>query len=123
MLQGERDPGAIVEHHLTGGPSWQCVADRHDRQALRQLRPPFIRRVERLHDETVHPLVPQLVGEQQLPFGVAGGVHEQRVVLTGQQRAADPDAEQLLPQVLQRAEEQPDRPGPAAGQGARDAVT
>jgi hypothetical protein len=43
-------------------------------------------------------------------------------VVTGQQRAADADAEELLPQVLQRAEEQPDRAGPAAGQGACDAV-
>ena len=35
------------------------------------------------------------MGEQQLTFGVAGGVHEQGVVVTGQQRAAYPDAEQI----------------------------
>ena len=43
-------------------------------------------------------------------------------MVTGQQRAADADTQQLLPQVLQRTAEQPDCPGPAAGQGARDAV-
>ena len=75
-----------------------------------------------MHDETVHPLVPKLAGKKQLPSRVAGGVHEQDVVVAGQQRAADADAEQLLPQILQRAEEQPHRAGPAAGQGTGNAI-
>ena len=41
-----------------------------------------------MHDETVHPLVPELVSKKLLPFGVAGSVHEEGVVVTGQQRAA-----------------------------------
>ena len=75
-----------------------------------------------MHDETVHPLIAELVGKKQLPFGVARGVHEKSVMITGQQRAAYTDTEQLLPQILQRTEQQPHRAGPAAGQGARDAV-
>ena len=58
----------------------------------------------------------------QLPLGVVGGVHEEGVVVTGKQDTADANAEQLLPQILQGAEEQPHRPGPAAGQGAGDPV-
>jgi hypothetical protein len=56
-------------------------------------------------------------GEQELALGVAGRVHQERVVVPGEQRAAQADAEQLLPQVLERAEQQTDRAGPAAGQG------
>jgi hypothetical protein len=41
------------------------------------------------------------VGEPELAFRVAGRVDEQRVVIPGEQRAAQADAEQLLPQVLE----------------------
>jgi hypothetical protein len=71
----------------------QCVTDRHDGQAFCQLGPSLVRWVEWLHDETVDPLVPELIGKKHLAFGVASGVHEEDVVVTGQQRAADADAE------------------------------
>ena len=64
----------------------------------------------------------ELVGQTQLLLGAAGGSHEQAIMITVQQRPADTDAEHLLPQILQRAKQQPHGPGPAARQGARDAV-
>ena len=77
-------------------------------------------RVERLDDQSVHPLVAQPPGEGQLPLGVAPGVDDQGVAFAGQQRPADADRERLLPVVLQRPAQQADLAGAAAGQGAGD---
>ena len=46
-----------------------------------------------MHDEAVHPLVPELIGKKQLAFGIIGSVHEEGIVVTSQQRAANADTQ------------------------------
>jgi histidine ammonia-lyase len=123
VLERQADTGLVVEQHLArGAAAVQRVADGHDGQALAERGPVLRGRVERLDDQAVHPLVPELAGQHLLAARVAAGADEQGIPVAGEQFAADPDAEQLLPQVLEGAAEQADHAGPAAGQGAGDGI-
>ncbi len=121
VLQGEGDAAPVVEDDLTGGAG-QGVADRDHRQRLAQLGPEGRRGVDRLHDHAVDALVAELLGEDPLAGGIADGVQDERVAVLLAQAAADADGERLLPEVLQRAAEQTDHAGAAAGQRSGDGV-
>jgi hypothetical protein len=123
VLQRQGHAGPVVEDDLSRrARPGQPVADRHHRQALAQLGPERRRRVHRLHDQRVHPLVTELAGHRVLPDRVAGGVQDQRVAVVVLERPADADAQGLLPEIFEGAAEKTDHAGPAAGQRAGDGI-
>ena len=115
-------PRAVVEQHLADRAAGQRVADRDDGQRLAELLPQRRRGIERRHDEPVDPLVAEPVGERPLALGLAARVGHEHVQVVAAEPAAERLDEALLAQVLERAGEHADEPGPAAGERARDRV-
>ena len=123
VLERAANAAAVVEQHLArGGAAGERVADRHNRQRLRDLGPELIGGVHWGQDQPVDVLVAELGGERALANGIAAGVENQRVAVARQERAACLGDQALLPQILERGAEDPDHAGAPAGERARDRV-